>query len=231
MSHCATSVSSTSSVFKPRPLTIALAKGRLLDEALRRLARVGIEVAAEELDSRKLVVTDRTGAYEFLLVKPADVPVYVEYGVASAGVCGYDVLVESAADVLEPLALGYGRCKLALAARAGDAAARFDTVATLRIATKYPRTTAEYFQERGVPVEIVVLQGSVEIAPRLGLAERIVDLVETGQTLRENGLVVCETILEVSARLIVNRAAYQLERAAIGDLIHCFSTAEKAANG
>jgi len=198
-------------------LTIALAKGRLQDVTLERLARGGVHVAAAELDSRKLLVSDESGRFDILFVKPADVPVYVEYGVADAGVCGSDVLAESDADVHEPLDLGYGRCRLAVAAPAG--ADDYSHVATVRVATKYPRISGEYFRHRGVPVEIVVLSGSVELAPITGLAERIVDLVETGRTLAENGLEVTDVIAEVSARLIVNRASYQLKRAEVAGLV------------
>ena len=200
-------------------VTIAVAKGRLQDETVARLARAGVRVPAAELDSRRLRISDESGEFELLLVKPSDVPVYVEYGVADAGVCGSDVLVESEADVHEPLDLGFGRCRMVVAAKAGDAAAGYGHVSTLRVATKYPKTAAEFFRRRGVPVEIVELSGSVELAPLTGLAERIVDLVESGRTLAENGLVVTDTVAEVSARLAVNRASYQLKRRDITRLI------------
>jgi ATP phosphoribosyltransferase len=129
------------------------------------------------------------------------------------------VLVESGADVHEPLDLGFGLCRLVVAAPAASAGTDYGHIATVRVATKYPRTAAEYFRRRGVPVEIVVLSGSVELAPVTGLAERIVDLVESGRTLAENGLVVTDTIADVSARLIVNRASYQLERDEVAELI------------
>lgn len=198
-------------------LTLALAKGRLQDETLARLAAGGVRVAPEELESRKLRVSDEAGRFDLLFVKPGDVPVYVEYGVADAGVCGSDVLAESDADVHEPLDLGFGRCRLAVAAPAD--AADYARAATVRVATKYPRVAGDYFRRRGVPVELVVLSGSVELAPITGLAERIVDLVETGRTLEENGLVVTDVIAEVSARLVVNRASYQLKRAEVAGLV------------
>jgi ATP phosphoribosyltransferase len=199
-------------------LTIALAKGRLQDETLARLAEGGVRTRREDAESRKLLVSDTSGRFNLLFVKPADVPVYVEYGVADAGVCGSDVLAESRADVHEPLDLGFGRCRLAVAAPTG-ATGDYSHVSTLRVATKYPHVAGEYFRHRGVPVELVVLSGSVELAPVTGLAERIVDLVETGRTLAENGLVVTDVIAEVSARLIVNRASYQLKRAEIAGLV------------
>jgi len=200
-------------------LTIALAKGRLQDDALALFRRVGVAVSDEALASRRLLVDDESGRYSFIFVKPGDVPVYVEYGVADAGVCGRDVLMESQADVHEPLDLGFGRCRLVVAGRGESAARGYNPLATARVATKYPRLTADYFQRRGVPVELISLSGSVELAPVLGLSEHIVDLVETGRTLRENGLVVIDTITESTARLIVNRASYHLKRAAIAELI------------
>jgi ATP phosphoribosyltransferase len=198
-------------------LTLALAKGRLQDETLARLAEGGVRVARAELEGRKLLVADESGRVELLFVKPSDVPVYVEYGVADAGVCGSDVLAEHDADVHEPLDLGFGRCRLVVAAPAS--AADYGRAATVRVATKYPRVAGQYFRHRGVPVEIVVLSGSVELAPITGLAERIVDLVETGRTLAENGLVVTDVIAEITARLIVNRASYQLKRAEVAGLV------------
>ena len=200
-------------------LTIAIAKGRLQEPTLEIFGRAGISVPAEALDSRRLRIDDASGRYSFIFVKPSDVPVYVEYGVADAGVCGRDVLMESSADVLEPLDLGFGRCSLVVAGRPELAERGYNPLATARIATKYPRLTADYFQRRGVPVEMIVLSGSVELAPALELSEHIVDLVETGRTLRENGLVVLDTIAESTARLIVNRASYHLKRAPVADLI------------
>lgn len=204
-------------------LTIALAKGRLQDETLARLERGGVRIDRELLESRRLRLADTSGQYELLLVKPADVPVYVEYGVADAGVCGSDVLAEHDADVHEPLDLGYGRCRLAVAAPVETSGNDYGHVSTLRVATKYPRVAGSYFRHLGVPVELIVLSGSVELAPLTGLAERIVDLVESGRTLEENGLAMTDVIAEVSARLIVNRASYQLKRAAVAGLVAILS--------
>ena len=181
--------------------------------------RAGIVVPDEALDSRRLRVDDENGRYSFIFVKPADVPVYVEYGVADAGVCGRDVLMESDADVHEPLDLGFGLCRLVVAGKPESAHRGYNPLTTARVATKYPRITADYFQRRGVPVEVIVLSGSVELAPALGLSEHIVDLVETGRTLRENGLVVIDEIAGSTARLIVNRASYHLKRDAVAELI------------
>ena len=200
-------------------LTIALAKGRLQDEALARFARAGLIVSDQALATRRLLVEDEGKRYSFIFVKPADVPVYVEYGVADAGICGRDVLMESQADVHEPLDLGFGACRLVVAGKAETAARGYNLLATARVATKYPRITADYFQKRGVPVELITLSGSIELAPVLGLSDHIVDLVETGRTLQENGLVVIDTIAESTARLIVNRASYHLKRAAVASII------------
>jgi ATP phosphoribosyltransferase len=199
-------------------LTIAVAKGRMQDGALRLLARSGVCVGASALKSRRLAIEDESGAHRLIFVKPSDVPVYVEHGIADCGIVGRDVLLESGADLLQPLDLRMGRCRIAVAARAGDYPATTATGA-LRVATKYPRIAAAHFGARGVPVEIIQLSGSVELAPVLGLANCIVDLVETGLTLSENGLEVVEVITESSARFVVNRASYQLKAAAVSRLI------------
>jgi ATP phosphoribosyltransferase len=200
-------------------LTIAIAKGRLQDEALDLFRRAGIGVPADALTSRRLLVEDESRRCSFIFVKASDVPVYVEYGVADAGVCGRDVLLESQADVHQPLDLKFGACRLVVAGKKDSASLAYNPMGTTRVATKYPKTAGDYFQRRGVPVELIELGGSVELAPLLGLSEHIVDLVETGRTLRENGLVEIDTIAESTARLIVNRASYHLKRAPVADLI------------
>ena len=208
-------------------LTIAIAKGRLQDTALNLFRRAGVVVPQEAIESRRLRVEDETGRFSFIFVKPSDVPVYVEYGVADAGICGRDVLMESNADVHEPLDLGFGRCRMVVAGKPESAQRGYNPLATARIGTKYPRLTADYFQRRGVPVEMIVLSGSVELAPLLGLSEHIVDLVETGRTLQENGLVEIDTVIESTARLIVNRAGYHLKRQAVAALIDSLRLAIK----
>jgi ATP phosphoribosyltransferase len=200
-------------------LTIALSKGRMQEDALAQFARAGIVVEESELNSRRLIVYSREAEYAFVLVKPGDVPTYVEYGVADAGICGRDVLLESRADVHEPLDLKFGRCRIAVAAKREFVGVPYDLLATVRVATKYPRIATEYFHARGIPIEVVPLSGSVELAPLLGLSDRIVDLVETGRTLKENGLEVIEEITESTARLIVNRASFHLKRDAVRALI------------
>ena len=204
-------------------ITIAIAKGRMQDDALALLRGAGIRLSAEEVNSRKLAVTDQTGGYRFLFVKPADVPVYVEHGIADCGVVGRDVLLESEADVLLPLDLGIARCRIVVAA--ADAQVLTRGVGMLRVATKYSQIAAAHFGARGMPVEIIQLSGSVELAPALGLADLIVDLVQTGQTLRENGLTVVDEITESTGRLVVNRASYQLKTESVAQLINALRAA------
>jgi len=198
-------------------ITIAIAKGRMQDDALSLLARAGIRLSAADVNSRRLALTDETGDYRFIFVKPADVPVYVEHGIADCGVVGRDVLLESEADLLLPLDLGIARCRIVVAAADKDAMTR--AAGMLRVATKYSQIAAAHFGTRGMPVEIIKLSGSVELAPALGLADLIVDLVETGRTLRENGLTVVDEITESTGRLVVNRASYQLKAEAVSRLI------------
>jgi ATP phosphoribosyltransferase len=197
-------------------LTIAIAKGRLQTESLDLLARAGLSVSSEMLATRCLAVEDESGRYRFIFVKPADVPVYVEHGIADCGVVGRDVLLESEADVLQRLTLEIGGCRMVVAAPSDMPLSSYGM---LRVATKYPRITARYFGSRGLSVEIIELSGSVEVAPLLGLADCIVDLVETGRTLRENGLRIVEVIAESTARLVINRASYQLKAEAVARLI------------
>lgn len=186
------------------------------DGALRLLARAGVCLSESALRSRRLAIEDESGAHRLIFVKPSDVPVYVEHGIADCGIVGRDVLLESGADLLQPLDLRIAQCRMAVAGRAGQ----FPLMTgALRVATKYPRIAAAHFGARGVPVEIIQLSGSVELAPVLGLADCIVDLVETGRTLSENGLEVLEVINESSARLVVNRASYQLKAVAVSRLI------------
>ena len=198
-------------------ITIAIAKGRMQEDALALLARAGVRVSEEARNSRRLAITDESGQYRFIFVKPADVPVYVEHGIADCGVVGRDVLMESQADLLLPLDLGIARCRIVVAA--ADAEIMTRSLGMLRVATKYSQIAGAHFGARGIPVEIIQLSGSVELAPSLGLADLIVDLVETGRTLRENGLTVVEEIAESTGRLVVNRASYQLKSAAVTQLV------------
>ncbi len=201
-------------------LTVAIAKGRLFDPSVELFNALGFPIRVRESESRKLVVTDRRRALRFIFVKPADVPVYVEYGVADLGIVGRDVLWEAAPDVHQPLDLRFGGCRIVVAALKSFQSVRgHDGVRTLRVATKYPRLAAEHFTRHGIPVEIIPLAGSIELAPVLGLADCIVDVAQTGMTLQQNGLKVIEVIGESTARLVVNRAAYQLRRQEISKLL------------
>lgn len=204
-------------------ITIAIAKGRMQDDALSLLARAGIRLSAEQINSRRLALEDETGDYRFLFVKPADVPVYVEHGIADCGVVGRDVLLESEADLLLPLDLGIARCRIVVAAADPEVMTR--ALGMLRVATKYSQIAAAHFGSRGMPVEIIRLSGSVELAPALGLSDLIVDLVETGRTLRENGLTVVDEITESTGRLVVNRASYQLKAEAVARLVNALRSA------
>lgn len=188
---------------------IALAKGRLYDQAVAHFARGGIIVDPEP--GRRLLIPSNDPGIEFLVVKPADVAVYVESGAADLGVTGTDVLRESEADVLEPLELGFGFCRLVVATPAESPWPALPGGQTARIASKYPRLAWHHFAAAGRPVEIITVHGSVEVAPLLGLAHAIVDLVDTGNTLRANGLVERETILQVGAVLVANRASQKLK--------------------
>ena len=204
-------------------ITIAIAKGRMQDQALALLERAGVRLDSEALDSRRLAITDESGEYRFIFVKPGDVPVYVEHGIADCGVVGRDVLLESQADLFLPLDLRIARCRMVVAAVDKEIMTR--SLGMLRVATKYSRIAGAHFGARGIPVEIIQLSGSVELAPALGLADLIVDLVETGRTLSDNGLTVVEEIAESTGRLVVNRASYQLKSASISRLIKILETA------
>jgi len=199
-------------------LTLALPKGRLLDGALALLRGLGIE--GVDAESRKLIHVDPDRGLRLLFLKPADVPAYVTYGAADLGIVGKDILLEQEPDVYEPLDLGFGICRLVVAEPRElwerDDPSKWSWV---RVATKYPRMAERYFSERGVQVEIVRLDGSIELAPLVGLAERIVDLVQSGETLRANGLVEVAEIARSTARLIVNRASMKTEHRAITELI------------
>jgi ATP phosphoribosyltransferase len=199
-------------------LTLALPKGRLLDGALELVRALG--VGGPEADSRKLIFTDPGRGLRLLFLKPADIPAYVTYGAADLGIVGKDILLEQEPDVYEPLDLGFGFCRLVIAEPAElwqrDDPAKWSWV---RVATKYPRMAERYFSERGIQVEIVRLDGSIELAPLVGLADRIVDLVQSGETLRANGLVEVAEIARSTARLIVNRASMKTEYSVVTGLI------------
>ncbi|ARU61414.1 ATP phosphoribosyltransferase [Tumebacillus avium] len=195
-------------------LTVALSKGRIMDETLKLMAAAGMPLP-EELDSRKLILRSPGGEVDFILAKPVDVPTYVEYGVADVGIAGKDVLVEAGRDLYELLDLGIGKCKMSVAGLPEQQS----HYSMPRVASKYPRIATEYFRSRGQQVEVIFLNGSVELAPLIGLAERIVDVVETGRTLRENGLVVQEDIMDISTRVVANRMSFRLKSTAIDEFV------------
>jgi ATP phosphoribosyltransferase len=199
-------------------LTIALCKGKLIEPTLELFVKAGYGAAKPATESRRLVFPCPEIGMTFLIVRPADVPTYVEYGAADLGVVGKDVLLEQDSDVYEPLDLGFGACRIAVAALRGQAS-RDRLSSKIRVATKYPKITERYFNQRGVPVEIIKLYGSIELAPIVGLADRIVDLVETGNTLKAHDLVEVGCIAQSTARLIVNRASLKLKHQAVSELV------------
>ena len=206
------------------PLTIALPKGRLLEPASELFRRLGWPCDLGN-GSRQLLVTETNERFpgspslRFMLAKAADVPVYVEYGAADIGIVGQDVLWEGGRDVYEPLQLGFGRCRLVMAGTPSQQGRDLRLATGLRIATKYPNLAQSYFRQQGLSVEIIPLTGSIELAPLVGLSDLLVDLVETGRTLLENGLVELEVIAAFQASLIVNRVSYRLHLAEIRELV------------
>ncbi|MFN8486573.1 MAG: ATP phosphoribosyltransferase [Caldilineaceae bacterium] len=205
------------------PLLIALPKGRMADQSLDLLQRAGISLPNGDF-GRKLVITSADGALRYIMAKPTDVPTFVEYGAADMGVCGLETLRESGRNVYEPLLLPFGHCRLSLIGPANrpDTPLRYESQP--RVGTKYPRLTLEFFRERGVNAEIIPLNGSIELAPLVRLADLIVDIIETGNTMRANGLAELRVIMHSQAVLIVNRAAYRLK----ADLIQQVLTALRA---
>lgn len=199
-------------------VTIALSKGKLIDSALELFRRAGYTITGLSGESRRLIFVSRENDMTFLIVRPSDVPTYVEYGGADAGIVGKDVLMEQESDVYEPLDLRFGACRISVAALQGEGS-KDRLSSKVRVATKYPRITERYFNTRGIPVEIIKLYGSIELAPVVGLADRIVDLVETGGTLKAHDLVEVETIAKSSARFIVNRASFRLKQEPLMALI------------
>ena len=198
-------------------LRIALAKGRLFEPSVARFRLAGVELKDD--GSRKLLISSSDASIEFLIVKPGDVPVYVESGAADLGITGTDVLRESGADVLEPLELQFGFCRLVVAVPVGASYPILPGGGTARVATKYPRLAQAFFASAGRPVDIIEVGGSVEVAPLLNLSHWIVDLVDTGNTLRANGLVMQETIMHCGAVLVANRASQKLKLDAYLDLM------------
>lgn len=208
-------------------LRIALSKGRILDETLPLLKTAGIELLEEPSKSRKLIFPTTDSNVEIIIIRATDVPTFVEHGAADIGVAGKDVLMEHGArGVYEPLDLKISRCKLMVAGKVAP-----DPVnGRLRVATKFVNITKRYYAEKGEQVEVIKLYGSMELAPLVGLADKIVDIVDTGNTLRANGLEPTELIAEISARLIVNKASMKTKHAAIQKLIDQLGVAVENAN-
>jgi ATP phosphoribosyltransferase len=208
------------------PLTLALTRGRILADCLPLLERAGIRPLEDPGSSRKLVLPTSDERVRLLVLRGADVPVYVRHGVADAGVVGRDVLMETgSAGFYEPLDLGIARCRLMTAAMLGSAPLR----GRVRVATKYVNVARRFYATQGIQADVIELSGAMELAPVLGLAERIVDIVDTGKTLRANGLEPLELIAESSARLIVNKAAMKLRHAPIKELIARLAASCRAA--
>jgi ATP phosphoribosyltransferase len=199
-------------------ITFALPKGRLLKESVEFLKEAGIDATETLKETRKLIF--ESGEFRFLLVKPMDVPTYVFYGAADLGIAGKDVIEEKGFELYEPLDLGFGECRLSVAEPV-DSPEPYDLekLSFIRVATKYPRITDRYFRSKGIHPEIITLYGSVELAPLVGLSDRIVDLVQTGTTLKENGLREVDTILHSTARLIVNRASLKTKYGRVKPII------------
>jgi ATP phosphoribosyltransferase len=198
------------------PLVLALPKGRVLDEVAPIFARAGVDLAPIFGPSRKLMFD--CGDVRVLVLRNADIPTYVAHGAAALGVCGSDVLDEEGRDLYQPLDLGVARCRMIVAERQG---ARIDdrTQLHLRVGSKYPRTTRRYLAARGITAEVIPLSGAIELAPLTGLCERIVDITQSGETLRQNGLVEIDTVAEVSTRVVVGPAAMRLGGAPLAALL------------
>jgi ATP phosphoribosyltransferase len=209
------------------PISIALSKGRIFEETVPLLAAAGIRASEDPENSRKLIIPTNRAQVRLIIVRASDVPTYVQYGAADLGIAGGDVMIEhGGAGLYQPLDLGIARCRMMVAVRKGfDYRAAVKQGARLRVATKYVKIAREHFAAKGVHVDLIKLYGSMELAPLTGLADAIVDLVSTGGTLRANNLLAVEEILPISARLVVNQAAYKLKRAAIQPLLGAFERA------
>ncbi|MBM7704507.1 ATP phosphoribosyltransferase [Metabacillus iocasae] len=197
-------------------LTIAMPKGRIFEEAAELLRKANFQLPPEFDDSRKLIIDIPEENMRFILAKPMDVTTYVEYGVADLGIAGKDVMLEEERDVYELLDLKISKCYLAIAGLPNTSTSRV----AQKVATKYPNIASTYFREQGEQVEIIKLNGSIELAPLIGLADRIVDIVSTGRTLKENGLVEMGHIGDITSRLIVNPVSYRLKDERIDDIVN-----------
>ncbi len=201
-------------------LTIALPKGRILKEAATLFRAAGVDFSEILQDERKLIFENIAEGLRFMVIRSQDVPTYVEYGAADMGIAGKDVLMEQQKDLYEPLDLKIGACRM-MVAEPKELVQKDNPRhwTHIRVATKYPNITLKYFLDKGIQVEIIKLYGSIELAPLLGLSERIVDLVQTGETLRKNGLVEVETITDISSKLVCNRASLKTKPKRVKDLV------------
>lgn len=196
-------------------ITIALSKGRLAEKALDLLEAAGYDVSAGREESRKLILEDEKTGLRFIMAKPSDVPTYVEYGAADIGVVGKDTLLEEGRNLYEVIDLGFGACRMCVCGPV-SLKGKLDQIPNKRVASKYPNITRAYFEgTKKESVEIIKLNGSVELAPLIGLSEVIVDIVESGRTLKENGLDVLEVVADISARVVVNRVSMKMKEAEI----------------
>jgi ATP phosphoribosyltransferase len=211
------------------PLTLALSKGRIFEETMPLLAAAGVHMTEDPETSRKLILPTSSPNLRVIIVRATDVPTYVEYGAADFGVAGKDVLNEHGGGGLyQPIDLDIARCRLSVAVKDGfDYANAVRQGARLRVATKYTEAARQHFAAKGVHVDLIKLYGSMELAPLVGLADAIVDLVSTGGTLRANNLVEVEEIMPISSRLVVNQAALKLKRAALRPIIDAFERASR----
>ena len=206
-----------------RYLTVALAKGRLAELAMDIFISIGMDCSAMKEKTRKLIFTDEENKMKFILVKASDVPTYVEYGAADIGIVGKDTLLEESRNLYEMVDLGFGKCKMCVCGRP-ELKGKLDTMTDLKVASKYPNIARKYFQdEKGRTIDIIKLNGSVELGPLVGLSDVIVDIVETGATLRENGLDVLEEICPLSARFVVNKVSMKMERDRIMSMVKAFT--------
>ena len=204
-------------------ITVALPKGKLFGLSADLLAKVGYTAEGLSEKSRKLIITNNDARLKFIITKTADVPTYVEYGAADIGIIGKDVILESGKDVYELLDLGFGKCHLMMAVPKDKKRARLEDYSHTRVATKFPHIAEKFFAEHGMQMEYIKLNGSIELGPLIGLSESIVDIVETGTTLRENNLEEIVTIMNATARLIANRVSYKLKFERINTLVNDLS--------
>lgn len=200
-------------------LTVALAKGRLAEISMDLFEQIGFDVSEMRQKTRKLIFTDEKNKVKFILVKASDVPTYVEYGAADIGIVGKDTLLEEGRNLYEMINLGVGKCRMCVCGPK-EMKKRLETDNNLRVASKFTNIATNYFfHEKGRTVEIIKLHGSVELAPLVGLSEVIVDIVESGKTLEENGLEVLETVCDISARFVVNRVSMKMNRERIMEIV------------